>query len=177
MPSRGRITARSSRKPLIPSPFLKPFFAIFQRQPSREPNMSPFRLLNLPPELRDPIHESILLPGSIPTLLVSSRRAGSARKPSGFLHRKATYNGSLPVRVRPERQAPHLEVAALNSASCCPAKIPVRAVSRTLMPFCPPESRMPNSFHGLRRLQWRRTPFSPCLWTWIGFGSRSSGGH
>lgn len=66
VPSRARITARSSRKPLIPSPILKPFFAIFQRQPSREPNMSSFRLLNLPPELRDPIRESILIPREPP---------------------------------------------------------------------------------------------------------------
>lgn len=177
VPSHGRITARSSRKTLIPSPFLKPFLAIFQRQPSREPNMSSFRLLNLPPELRDPIHESILIPREHPhaARLVSSRRV---RQEAIRLFAQEGNVQRLPSRtVRPEPQAPHFEVAALNSASCCPAKIPVRAVSGTSMPFarrnqgCPILSMVFVDYGGVVRLS------PPCLWSWIRFGSQSTDGR
>ncbi len=55
--------------------------------------MSPFRLLNLPPELRDSIYEYIIISGSLTKLLRLSRQVRN--EAIQVLHRKATYGGSL----------------------------------------------------------------------------------
>ena len=55
--------------------------------------MSPFRLLNLPLELRASIYEYIIISGSLTKLLGISHQVRNEAIQT--LHRKATYNGSL----------------------------------------------------------------------------------